>query len=52
MLSKLELSDSCFELIHKKFIDIGIEFLASGFCPDDFRFIKRFDMDYLKIPSG
>ena len=52
MLSKLELSDSCFELIHKKCIDLGIGFLASGFCPDDFRFLKRFEMDYLKIPSG
>ena len=52
MLSKLELSDSCFESIHKKCIDIGIGFLASGFCPDDFRFLKRFNMDYLKIPSG
>ena len=52
MLSKLELSDSCFESIHKKCIDLGIGFLASGFCPDDFRFLKRFEMDYLKIPSG
>ena len=52
MLSKLELSDSCFESIYKKCIDVGIGFLASGFCPDDFRFLKRFEMDYLKIPSG
>ncbi len=52
MLRSLELSDDSFEIINEKCKEVDIGFLASGFCPDDFQFLKHFKMDYLKIPSG
>lgn len=52
MLEGLELTDECFETISQRCNQVGIGFLASGFCVDDFEYLDRFKMDYLKVPSG
>tara|TARA_Y100001968_G_scaffold307274_1_gene324957 strand:+ start:560 stop:1567 length:1008 start_codon:yes stop_codon:yes gene_type:complete len=52
MLKKLELKDEDYHEIYQQCISCGIGFLSSAFDIEAINFLKKFNMDYLKIPSG
>jgi N,N'-diacetyllegionaminate synthase len=52
MLKKLQLSAADHDQIFKHCQLRGIKFLSTAFDSESFNFLKKYDMDYVKIPSG
>ena len=52
MLKKLEINDEFHDQIYKYCLDIGIGFLSSAFSENDLHYLRKFNMDFIKIPSG
>ena len=52
MLKNLEINDDFHNKIFKHCMDMEIGFLSSAFSEKDILYLKKFNMDFLKIPSG